>query len=516
PALGIFPPPFLTTNFAPGPSTNPPGVCPGDPFVGCVPIPRFPHGWVTANNSNPWTNDPDHAPGFTHRQTYNAVVTIDANLGFATLTVIPSYTLNKNTLLSNFLFGDLQGPLSAPTAANPSGNGYQTGSNTYKSVEARLASNSHGSWKYVFGLYYLNSAGNGLATQTAIATDQGGSYNQTNLPSPTNTLAAFGQVTYSLTSAFRLTGGLRYSRDEQQQAYTLSVTSAANVTTNLNGNFKNTQDAVQYKVGLEYDLAPESLLYVHVASGFKQGGINYTVPQVTFQPEHLTAYEIGIKNRFFDNRLTFNFDGFYYQYKNYQYSVPTDLPLGTSGQTASIFGVVSNAGPTHIYGLEAEWNFLPWRGGHFIGNATYLHARYGHACLAQNPFIATEAQDPRCTTGYPFALDGNQIQNSPDWSGMAGFNQDFNVLDGKVNAGVTMIWSSGQYLTPEQYLPGAFQDSYTVTNANLRYSSAGDHWSVGVFVDNIENKAQTTGLFPLYRRFVSPPRTWGLTTEFKF
>lgn len=522
--LGIFPPPFLTTNFNPplAAATNPP-VCPGSPFVGCAPIAKFPNGWVTADNSNPWTNDPDHAPGFINRHSYNYLLNVEADLGPATLTLLPSYTRNKNAMLSNFLFGDLQGALGAPTPNGP--NGYASGTSTYKSVEARLSSKGAGPFKYVLGVYYLDSKTTGLLAPASSSTDAGNTYTLGNQPGPSRTIAAFGQVTYSLTDAFRLTGGLRWSRDKQEQFYLCTITLGgvlqncdASLATAVGSNtsFRNAVSIVQYKVGFEYDLTPKSLLYGHVASGFKQGGVNYTAPPLPFKPEHLTAFEVGSKNRFLDNHLTLNLAGFYYKYRDYQYSAPLDGPLGTSGETASIFGVILNAGSTNIYGAEAELLASPWKGGRFTATLNWLHARYGQACLGSNPFVGDNSTDVGCTAAQPHSLTGKQIQNAPNWSGTVGFEQSLYVGPGSVIAGVDTRWSSSLFVSPEQYLPGAFQKAYTVTSARLRYETRGGRWSVGAWVNNIENKAQTTGVFPLYRRFVSAPRTYGLTTEVKF
>ena len=74
-----------------------------------------------------------------------------------------------------------------------------------------------------------------------------------------------------------------------------------------------------WKAGLEYDVTSASMLYFTASTGFKAGGINQTVaPNNTYQPEKITAYEFGSRNRFFDNRLQVNIEGFYWDYTNQQ------------------------------------------------------------------------------------------------------------------------------------------------------------------------------------------------------
>lgn len=524
PNLGIFPPPFLTTNFDPvnAPQANfnnglpcagmlPDGSFVGSPFIGCGPIPRFPNGWEQRDPGNPWSNNPEHPPGFQKRSIENYSAVIDADLGFATLTVLPSYTVSNNELASSFLFGILTGPyMSVPIKTK------------YTSLEARLASNGDGPFSYVIGGYYLHSDTTGIQPDPNAVSLEGNPFVLINDPQPAKTLAAFGQFTYDLTDTFRLTGGLRLSQDKNSQEFTFSLPGAdqADLQTPSPQTFSDTATQVLYKIGFEVDAGPESLIYGHVSSGFKQGGVNVTAPPVTFDPESLTAFEIGAKNRFLDNRVTLNLAAFYYKYDDYQFSAPQTLGLngatvGGVAQTNSFFGVVQNAGSTDVFGIEVEGNFRPWRGASISASVNYLDATYGEACLGDNPFVPMAA-DPSCPAGLVYSLTDRQIQNSPKWSGTASFSQDIDIGTNYLTIGVDTRWSSSYFVTPEQFLPGALQDSYTVTNARVRYTFGEDRFAIGAWVNNIENNAQTTGLFPLYRRFVSAPRTYGLNAEFRF
>jgi iron complex outermembrane receptor protein len=116
-----FPPPLFTTNFDPT-------ITAGPPFTGGAPIWRFPNGWVT-KGSDAWSNDPDHPAGHVDRTAKTISAQLDGDLKFASLTVLPSYTVDHNDLLSSFLFGTLTGP-------------YIWGRSVmkYTSVEARLNS----------------------------------------------------------------------------------------------------------------------------------------------------------------------------------------------------------------------------------------------------------------------------------------------------------------------------------------------------------------------------------------
>jgi len=485
-----FPPPFFFTNF------NPPvaipanaGICPGSPFVGCAPNPAYPNGWIQKTPGRAWSNDAAHTPGFIRRRYETFQAQLDADLGFATLSVLPAFSRNYNDLVSSFLFGSIL-PGAVETDTINSNYNDQAASTKYTSVETRLISQGSSALKYILGLYYLRSDGGApLATQT-ITSDTGvtGSFDQAYLPG--RTVAGFGQLTYSLTPALRLTGGLRVSNDHNAQQYSVSF---GEVDTGA-VKFTTSQSSTQYKVGVEYDLAPQSLLYAHVATGFKQGGISATVPPIPFSPEHLTAFEVGAKNRFLDSRVQLNLAAFHYRYKNYQFQTFQTLDIGTTGQTGS-FPVVGNAGPTNINGGEVELDALPWKLGHVRATLTALDAKYGSAILPNNPFV----------NQGDYQLAGKQIQNAPKWAGTLGIDQGIDLGAGVLTAGVITHLSSGYFTTPEQYMPGAWQGGFSRTDASLRYEAG--KWSISAVVKNIENKAQTSYVFPAYRRFVTDPRT---------
>lgn len=72
-----------------------------------------------------------------------------------------------------------------------------------------------------------------------------------------------------------------------------------------------------YRVGMEYDVRPDSMLYVIAATGYRPGGFN-NPPVANYKNEEVTDVEVGAKNRFLDGRVQLNMDAFYYKFKNYQ------------------------------------------------------------------------------------------------------------------------------------------------------------------------------------------------------
>jgi iron complex outermembrane receptor protein len=84
---------------------------------------------------------------------------------------------------------------------------------------------------------------------------------------------------------------------------------------------------VTYKLRASYDITPTDNVYVTTATGYLPGNVNIaqaannTVVALGYGQERLTSYELGTKNRLFDNTLQVNGDVFYYNYAGYQQGV---------------------------------------------------------------------------------------------------------------------------------------------------------------------------------------------------
>ena len=206
--------------------------------------------------------------------------------------------------------------------------------------------------------------------------------------------------------------------------------------------------------------------------------------------------------------MQLNLSAFHYKYQDYQYSSFATLDvLNAQGQSigTNMFVLINNAGDTSINGAEAELEAAPWKLGRITASVTYLDAKYGQAVLPNNDFV---------NQGL-YNLKGHQIQNSPDLAANLGFEQGFVFGPGTLTLGINSHLSTSYYTTPEQYLPGAHQKGYTRTDLSVRYE-ADAGFSISAILRNIENDAQTSYVFPAYRRFITAPRTFVVTAGYKF
>ncbi|MDJ0837431.1 MAG: TonB-dependent receptor [Acidobacteriota bacterium] len=159
--------------------------------------------------------------------------------------------------------------------------------------------------------------------------------------------AVYGQMTYRISDRTALTLGGRYQRDESTDDSTqFWFTESLQVLED---------EAFTWKLGLDFDVNDTQLVYALLSTGWKNGGNNPgalsgaldTPPQ--FEPEEVTALEIGVKNTLAGDRARFNVTGFYYDYENYQFVQEDPVPFA---------GGAGNIPSLTIFGVEGEWNWL--------------------------------------------------------------------------------------------------------------------------------------------------------------
>ncbi|MDE2621212.1 MAG: TonB-dependent receptor, partial [Sphingomonadales bacterium] len=380
----------------------------------------------------------------------------------------------------------------------------------------------------------------------------------------TEAAAVFGQATYSLTDALRLTGGIRYTSDKrsafdlQKQAISPTVTAPAGVTglppipclpntptagANLPGTlcplinqtpgFYNSQvtfNRVTWKAGIEFDLGPNSMLFADVSTGFKAGGFNQAVSLTQpsklqpYAPETITAYTLGVKNRFLDNRLQVNVEAFYWDYKNLQLSAQAFDGAGL------IVLLTQNAGKARVQGFDVNVVAKPWTGATLRGAIEYVDSKYQQFVIQQSAMFVPPGR-VGCPVSAPNAqglvtvdCSGQPLIRSPKWSGNAGFTQEFALGNGgNVNFDADVSFAGKRYVSAD-FTAAQLADSYANVSASLTYNAPGDRWFVSGWVRNLTNAKIYSGGGGHQAAFVSgwntsniaPPRTWGGRIGVKF
>jgi iron complex outermembrane receptor protein len=255
---------------------------------------------------------------------------------------------------------------------------------------------------------------------------------------------------------------------------------------------------VTWKAGVEADVASNSMAYASVSTGFKSGGVNQVTPGIglpgSYGPEKITAYELGSKNRFLDERLQVNAEVFRYDYKGFQTLSAAFVPSGL------LFFITQNSQKAKFSGGEVEATALLTSSDQLTFSATVLDAHYTEFNVGG------------------VDRSGFRATNAPTYTATAGYQHVFTMTDSSTITAQADIRLVGSQWVNSDHAPGTLQDRYHQSSANIAYSPADSRWSISAWIRNIENKGIVYNVndqpepamgFPL------PPRTFGLSIKLK-
>ncbi|MEY2927074.1 MAG: hypothetical protein RL367_1551, partial [Pseudomonadota bacterium] len=330
--------------------------------------------------------------------------------------------------------------------------------------------------------------------------------------------AVFGQVTFLPVPALRITAGIRYTADQKAR---IGATVQCRFDTNCaaTGDIVSTNNASRkynrttWKVGFDYDLSPETLLYGTVSTGYKAGGFNdgceigtgagcaQSASALYYNPETLTSYEVGIKTRVLDDKLRFNLSAFHYNYDGLQLTQVGPFCVGGTNCT-----VTTNATSAKVDGVELEGSLAASKNDRIDFSAAYLNARYGK-------FLPN-------TVAFPtLNWQGLKLDRSPTFTMSAGYSHIFDLANGgSVVAGVRSRYSSNFVISALAILGQFKQPSYTSTDLTLTYNGPDKKYYVQGYVKNIEDNLIVTAVGGGANGTlqVADPRTFGVRAGVKF
>jgi iron complex outermembrane receptor protein len=365
------------------------------------------------------------------------------------------------------------------------------------SSELRLTSPSSERLKWLVGLYWFRSM---PLAEVQVGLPTTPPFNFVNIYNTWQSYAAFGEATYSVTDSLRLTVGGRVSLDGYD-GYGNQIAFVPAPSTILFGAKEDNGGRGDWKLGVEYDLTADSMLYASVQSGYMQGG--YTQADLnspsahTFKPAKLLAFTGGSKNRFLDGRLQINNEIFYYDYRDYQLqTVVFDQSVGST-----IFLIV-NVPKAEIYGDQLDLSYRPAENTNIALSVIYQSAK---VVRGLNTVPSSE---------------GYRLPSAPKFVANLTLEQRFPLSNGSyLAARLASTYNSG-YWTEFTHDDFSFQESFTKTDINVSYNAPGDRWSIGAYVRNIEDEAtyysSVAGPDAALPTFIDAPRTYGVRVEAKF
>jgi iron complex outermembrane receptor protein len=411
---------------------------------------------------------------------------IEADLGFASLTSVTSYEWGTK-------FDAIDTDASHNAITN-----YETRyfiRHEQFSQELRLAGDT-GQLTWQLGGYYY---GDKRFFTNALPRLRTGTWSDQEIRS----YAGFGDLTWALTDSINLNGGIRYTSDRKNLINLVSVVDPVTATRDGTPRFSFSDvlrtDKVTWRLGADWHVSPDHMLYVSAATGFKSGGYNTGFVSALsgvgpVSPESITTYEAGFKTNWLDHALTINGSIFHSDYRGIQAaaSVPcTILPC-----TAPSISVYLNIGDANISGGEIELQARP------VSELTITLA----GALNYNQVSA-----PPSVLIAGVSLDGKRLANTPRFSGSAGVTWEPSLGKNIGNAifSADVNYSTSVFFRPENN-PLNVQTAYALVNARIGWESV-EELRVELFATNLTNEEYFVSSTDLSEEIAA---TWGRPRQF--
>jgi outer membrane receptor protein involved in Fe transport len=370
--------------------------------------------------------------------------------------------------------------------------------------------------------------------------------------------SVFGSLSWNVTDRLKLTAGLRgssvkkdfsgynqYGTSDQlyggftpiapnyQQAW--SVTEGPPGSISLN----RTDNAALPTAKIQYQLNPNAMLYFSYSKGFKAGGFNGAQPfnspdNLRFGPEHVNAYELGLKSKWLDDKVLFDIDVFRSDYKDLQADASIFEPSANAYTS-----VVRNAAASRSQGVELETQWAVTRGLRLAANVTYLDSIYVSypnaspdvlqiycqanfkaataATLAQycSPYFGPPAAAGGVPTIEPFhSLAGQQTPYAPRWSGS--INARYTALLGnyQLTSELSPYFTTSFNQQQEPYVLGTA--GYIRWDARLTLEPQEGHWALDVIGKNLADRDIVASSFGIYVTQKEEPRNVAVQFRYKW
>lgn len=329
----------------------------------------------------------------------------------------------------------------------------------------------------------------------------------------TLSIAGFGHFSFDITDKLRLSGGIRYTDEEKDwKGSSLFDTDLPGQPTRLPVTKRSENWGVwSPKVALDYHLTDDILLFASASNGFRSGGFNgragpivVAAGTVSFEPEDVWSYEIGVKSQIFGDRLRLNATGYYADYSDKQETIIRTFIDPVTG-LATLSPIVSNAATAVLHGFELEAKAIVTEQLGIETSVGYINADFKEI----EPGVQGLTEDS--LYGY-----------TPDWTvAIAGeYNLPMPRLNGDITLRTDFTYRSKVYFFPEPNL--AMQKGFGQLNARLNYETNDGKWLVSLWGRNLTDKiyklwAQDTSPdFGLAMAWWSDEREFGITVKRKF
>jgi len=500
--------------------------------------------------SNPWTyatGGMPSAPNNGSQRSLGAQADIRWETGIGSLSIVPSYNTTHSTDQGLMSVSQGMGPLAPPPTWQYI---YNRVSHRQTGFEARLVSSKDSPIKWILGVMYNDLLERQLSKNISQAD---GSVTYSDFWYTDKNKAVYGNITYPFSETFRGTAGIRYSSDRTQSLGGMFGLS--------NAPAYNKPD---YKLGLEYDMAKNSMFYANWATSYRENAFRTGIP-----PEKDKTYTAGIKSRLFENKVQLNASAYYYDYKYVQVQVdgmrgnstvnekditdpygnpinlnPTTAQVPIPGDWKNTNGEQDNtSGDDELItipgdpadqlqnadfrtiGLDASVDWIITSKDKLDVAFTYLDSKWKkfkiftwlHYTQAYMTAHGLTGDDSVITGIDGTDLSGMVKTYSPKITITLGYDHNFDLWTyGILVPHVDLLYKSHYIMsTQASNYPYDYQESYYLINANATFTHSSGAWSVNAYIKNAMEYAAKT-MYMMGSMSITDPRTYGAVLSVKF
>lgn len=273
-------------------------------------------------------------------------------------------------------------------------------------------------------------------------------------------LAVYGEVATEFTARLRLSAGLRVERHESDYSDSTPFTASPH------------DDMLGGRIVLEGDVLADAMLYASASRGYKAGGFNTsgTLDDELreFSPEKLWNYELGLKGRWLDGRLSARAALFTMRREDVQ--VSTFIAVTRPDGSTEFIDLIDNAAEGTNSGLEMELTFNPTEALSLFANVGWLDTEF-------QDFINAAGED----------LDGHAQAHAPSYQFYVGAEYRFAsrwYVRVEAEGRDEFYFTDGRRFSenPEDLI----SDSYELLHASVGF--AAEHWRVKLWARNLTDE----------------------------
>ena len=275
----------------------------------------------------------------------------------------------------------------------------------------------------------------------------------------------YGQTTYAISDVSRLISGIRYTEDEVTTCNANFFFGCDNLTTS--------SDEITGKVALEYDVNPDTMVYLSFTAGYKPGGTNLTYGSdaedgsfsamvfETFEPETVDSIEFGIKSDFYDGKARANIAVFSYDYENLQFQATDPIPYQ---------GGVANIPSSEMSGVEIEFTALATDSISFDMNLGFIDSEVSSDYEVLDNVLAFQYFFDEESLRYDLRenVNGNELAKTPDFTADISMTYETELSSGNSLTSVFQFVKRGEFMQRVNNNPSVdIVPSYRVFNISV-------------------------------------------------